>query len=140
LIPLGDFVTEIPAADSACDSGQGSAVATTHLTAKHATDQRAYADADRTILCSGRRLLIHRCGRILPGRGSLRNLYRPCSMLYVLVMHYSFVLYDFLDRGRGNCNLLHWRRCWCDSNRLLPWFISGAMRFGNKACNCSSAQ
>jgi hypothetical protein len=62
-ISLGNFIPKIAAAHSPGDGCQGLALAATDLIAQQSSDHRAYADANRTVLCNRRRcgLLIGRC-------------------------------------------------------------------------------
>lgn len=50
LISLGDFVAEVSTSHSAGDSGQGLAVAATHLTAQQSAEHCAHANSERAIL------------------------------------------------------------------------------------------
>ena len=117
-ISLGNFIAKISATHSPGDGCQGLAIAATYLTAQQSSDHRAYADANRAILCNrcwllvrGCWLLVRRCLGIL-----LAGLH--LCVLDRMVMHDSLVHCGFITDCWSSCDLLRGCRYRCDGGSL----------------------
>ena len=118
-ISLGNFIAKISATHSPGDGCQGLAVAATDLVAQQPSDHRAYADANRAILCNRCRLLVPRClGILLAGL-------RLC-VLDRMVTHNSFVRCAFMADCRSSCDWMH------DLLRGGSYRCDGGSRCGNR--------
>ena len=146
-ISLGNFIAKISATHSPGDGCQGLAVAATDLVAQQPSDHRAYADANRAILCNRCRLLVHRCWTLVDRcLGILLVGLRLC-VPDRRVTRNRFVLCAFMAHGRSSGHLRHGLLRGCsyryDGGSLCgnrQRWRSGGLRIRQNACDGCDAQ